>query len=143
VFGCVDKVIEVGQDPRRFAEDLLRRLRDLVIVAAVPDALTSGLVDAAPDQAERLSTQAASLGAGELTRAAEVIATGLTDMRGTTAPRLHLELMCARVLLPGADVDDRGLHARLDRLERRIGVTSSSPPSVPAAPSATPAPSPP
>jgi DNA polymerase-3 subunit gamma/tau len=123
VFACVDKVIEVGQDPRRFAEDLLRRLRDLVIVAAVPDALTSGLVDVAPDQAERLRSQAASLGAGELTRAAEVIATGLTDMRGTTAPRLHLELMCARVLLPGADVDDRGLHARLDRLERRIGVT--------------------
>jgi DNA polymerase III subunit gamma/tau len=127
VFACVDKVIEVGQDPRRFAEDLLRRLRDLVIVAAVPDALTSGLVDAAPDQAERLTTQAASLGPGELTRAAEVIATGLTDMRGTTAPRLHLELMCARALLPGADVDDRGLHARLDRLERRIGVTTSSP----------------
>ena len=126
VFACVDKVIEVGQDPRRFAEDLLRRLRDLVIVAAVPDALTSGLVDVAPDQAERLTSQAASLGAGELTRAAEVIATGLTDMRGTTAPRLHLELMCARVLLPGADVDDRGLHARLDRLERRIGVTVSS-----------------
>ena len=122
VFACVDKVIEVGQDPRRFAEDLLRRLRDLVIVAAVPDALSSGLVEVAPDQAERLRSQAASLGAGELTRAAEVIAVGLTEMRGTTAPRLHLELMCARVLLPGADVDDRGVHARLDRLERRIGV---------------------
>jgi DNA polymerase III subunit gamma/tau len=126
VFACVDKVIEVGQDPRRFAEDLLRRLRDLVIVAAVPYSLTSGLVDVAPDQAERLSSQAASLGAGELTRAAEVIAAGLTDMRGTTAPRLHLELMCARVLLPGADVDDRGLHARLDRLERRIGITEGA-----------------
>jgi DNA polymerase III subunit gamma/tau len=126
VFACVDKVIEVGQDPRRFAEDLLRRLRDLVIVAAVPDALTSGLVDVAPDQAERLTSQAALLGAGELTRAAEVIATGLTDMRGTTAPRLHLELMCARVLLPGADVDDRGLHARLDRLERRIGIAEGA-----------------
>jgi DNA polymerase-3 subunit gamma/tau len=125
VFTCVDKVIEVGQDPRRFAEDLLRRLRDLVVVAAVPDALSTGLVEAAPDQAERLSSQAASLGAGELTRAAEVIAVGLTDMRGTTAPRLHLELMCARVLLPGADVDDRGIHARLDRLERRIGMTGS------------------
>ena len=144
VFACVDKVIEVGQDPRRFAEDLLRRLRDLVIVAAVPDALTSGLVDVAPDQAERLSSQAAALGAGELTRAAEVIATGLTDMRGTTAPRLHLELMCARALLPGADADDRGIHARLDRLERRIGMTGTSnpapaqpqtqtPPSTPAA----------
>jgi DNA polymerase III subunit gamma/tau len=127
VFSCVDKIIEVGQDPRRFAEDLLRRLRDLVIVAAVPDALTSGLVDVAPDQAERLISQAASLGPGELTRAAEVIATGLTEMRGTTAPRLHLELMCARVLLPGADADDRGIHARLDRLERRIGVAESAP----------------
>jgi DNA polymerase-3 subunit gamma/tau len=126
VFACVDKVIEVGQDPRRFAEDLLRRLRDLVIVAAVPDALPSGLVDVAPDQAERLTSQAASLGAGELTRAAEVIAAGLTEMRGTTAPRLHLELMCARVLLPGADTDDRGLHARLDRLERRLGVTEGA-----------------
>ncbi|OYO24932.1 DNA polymerase III subunit gamma/tau [Enemella dayhoffiae] len=122
VFACVDKVIEVGQDPRRFGEDLLRRLRDLVIVAAVPDALGSGLVEAAEDQGERLQSQAAALGAGELTRAAEVIAAGLTEMRGTTAPRLHLELMCARVLLPGADVDDRGIHARLDRLERRIGV---------------------
>jgi DNA polymerase III subunit gamma/tau len=126
VFACVDKVIEVGQDPRRFAEDLLRRLRDLVIVAAVPDALPSGLVDVAPDQAERLTSQSASLGAGELTRAAEVIAAGLTDMRGTTAPRLHLELMCARVLLPGADVDDRGLHARLDRLERRLGIAEGA-----------------
>jgi DNA polymerase-3 subunit gamma/tau len=140
VFACVDKVIEVGQDPRRFAEDLLRRLRDLVIVAAVPDALTSGLVDVAPDQAERLASQAAALGAGELTRAAEVIATGLTDMRGTTAPRLHLELMCARVLLPGADADDRGVHARLDRLERRIGVAGAppAPAKAPASPDQTP-----
>ena len=126
VFACVDKVIEVGQDPRRFAEDLLRRLRDLVIVAAVPDALTSGLVDVAADQAERFGSQAAALGPGELTRAAEVIAVGLTEMRGTTAPRLHLELMCARAMLPGADVDDRGIHARLDRLERRMGMMSGA-----------------
>jgi DNA polymerase-3 subunit gamma/tau len=142
VFTCVDKVIEVGQDPRRFAEDLLRRLRDLVLVAAVPDALTSGLVEVAPDQAERLSSQAAALGPGELTRAAEVIATGLTEMRGTTAPRLHLELMCARVLLPGADVNDRGIHARLDRLERRLGVvgTATSAEARPAATSAQPTP---
>ncbi|MFT4110641.1 MAG: DNA polymerase III subunit gamma and tau [Propionicimonas sp.] len=122
VFAAVDKVIEVGQDPRRFAEDLLRRLRDLIIVAAVPEALSSGLVDVAGDQADRLAAQATAMGAGELTRAAEVIAVGLTEMRGTTAPRLHLELMCARVLLPGADVDGRGLHARLDRLERRLSV---------------------
>jgi len=134
VFATVDKVIEVGQDPRRFAEDLLRRLRDLVIVAAVPDALASGLIAAAGDQADRLANQAASLGLGELTRAAEVMAQGLTDMRGTTAPRLHLELMCARVLLPGADVDDRGIHARLERLERRLAMPTPGLPTEAAAP---------
>ena len=126
VFATIDKVIETGQEPRRFAEDLLQRLRDLVIVAQVPDAISSGLIDAPADQAERFEHQAAGLGAGELTRAAEVIATGLTQMRGTTAPRLHLELMCARVLLPGADGGDRGVHARLDRLERRIGVVGQA-----------------
>ncbi|MFT4216694.1 MAG: DNA polymerase III subunit gamma and tau [Micropruina sp.] len=137
VFGCIDKVIEVGQDPRRFAEDLLRRLRDLIIVAAVPDALTTGLVDVAADQAERLRGQATTLGPGELTRAAEVIAVGLTEMRGTTAPRLHLELMCARVLLPAADAGDRGVHARLDRLERRFAMTAPEALDVP--PARTPA----
>jgi DNA polymerase-3 subunit gamma/tau len=125
VFAAVDKVIEVGQDPRRFGEDLLRRLRDLIIVAAVPDAISSGLLDVAADQADRFVTQARALGPGELTRAAEVLAVGLTQMRGTTAPRLHLELMCARVLLPGADVDGRGLHARLDRVERRLRIDGS------------------
>ncbi|MDR0990606.1 MAG: DNA polymerase III subunit gamma and tau [Propionibacteriaceae bacterium] len=120
VFATVDKVVEAGQDPRRFAEDLLRRLRDLVIVAGVDDAFSSGLIDVSEDQAERYRTQARGLGAGELTRSAEVLAAGLTAMRGTTAPRLQLELMCARMLLPGADVTDRGLHARLDRLERRL-----------------------
>lgn len=125
VFGTVDKVIEIGQDPRRFAEDLLSRLRDLVIIAKVPDALSSGLIDVAPDLGERLEHQAAGLGAGELTRAADVMAKGLTQMRGTTAPRLHLELMCARVLLPGADDDERGIHARLDRIERRMGMSDA------------------
>ncbi len=145
VFAAVDKVIEVGQDPRRFAEDLLRRLRDLIIVAAVPEALASGLVDVSGDQGDRLAAQANALGAGELTRAAEVIAVGLTEMRGTTAPRLHLELMCARVLLPGADVDGRGVHARLDRLERRLGMGDGPAPearpaaTAPAAASPTPA----
>lgn len=123
VFSTIDKVIETGQEPRRFAEDLLQRLRDLVIVAQVPDAVSSGLIDIPVDQAERFERQAAGLGAGELTRAAEVIAKGLTQMRGTTAPRLHLELMCARVLLPGADAGERGVHARLDRVERRVGMT--------------------
>ncbi|MDR1427765.1 MAG: DNA polymerase III subunit gamma and tau, partial [Bifidobacteriaceae bacterium] len=86
VFAAVDKVIEIGLDPHRFAEDLLTRLRDLIIVAAVPEAIHDHLVDVAQDQGERLTHQARSLGPGELTRAAEVIATGLTEMRGTTAP---------------------------------------------------------
>nr|WP_231974403.1 DNA polymerase III subunit gamma and tau [Tessaracoccus timonensis] len=126
VFKTIDRVIEVGQDPRRFAEDLLRRLRDLVILAAVPTAAEDGILEVPEDQAERLKSQAAALGSGELTRAAEVIAVGLTEMRGTTAPRLHLELMAARVLLPEADTDERGLHARMDRLERRVGMMGSS-----------------
>src|SRR4051794_29161846 len=120
VFGVVDKVIESGQDPRRFTEDVLRRLRDLVIIAAVPDASASGLIDVPEDQAERLVAQAARFGKSELVRAADLLAAGLTEMRGATAPRLLLEMICARVLLPGADHGSEGLAARLDRLERRI-----------------------
>ncbi|MDR2931131.1 MAG: DNA polymerase III subunit gamma and tau [Propionibacteriaceae bacterium] len=123
VFAGVDKVIETGQDPRRFTEDLLTRLRDLVIVAAVPDALATGLIDVPEDQGDRYAVQAKAIGIGSLTRAAEVLAAGLVAMRGTTAPRLQLELMCARILLPGADSGERGIHARLERLERRLGIT--------------------
>jgi DNA polymerase-3 subunit gamma/tau len=139
VFGVVDKVIETGQDPRRFTEDLLRRLRDLVIVSAVPGATASGLIDVSQDQGERLVAQAARFGAADLSRAADILATGLTEMRGATAPRLLLELLCARVLLPGADHSTDGIAARLDRLERRAAITS--PPSAAAAPAA-PAPPP-
>ena len=127
VFGVVDKVIETGQDPRRFTEDVLRRLRDLVIIAAVPDAPASGLIDAPEDQAERLVAQAARFGKAELVRAADIVAAGLTEMRGATTPRLLLELICARVLLPGADHDSLGLAARLDRLERRVSVSRRAP----------------
>ena len=137
VFGVVDKVIETGQDPRRFAEDLLRRLRDLVIVAAVPDAPASGLIDVSEDQGERLVAQAARFGGVELSRAADLAASGLIEMRGATAPRLLLELVCARILLPGADHSTDGLLARLDRLERRVDIagTPTSVASPPAAPS--------
>ena len=133
VFGVVDKVIETGQDPRRFTEDLLRRLRDLVIVAAVPDAPATGLIDVSEDAGERLVAQAARFGAAELTRAADHVAAGLTEMRGATAPRLLLELICARVLLPGADHSTDGLTARLDRIEKRMSV-SGLPASAPARP---------
>jgi DNA polymerase-3 subunit gamma/tau len=127
VFRVVDKVIETGQDPRRFTEDLLRRLRDLVIVSAVPDAPATGLIDIAEDAAERLVGQAARFGPAELSRAADLVATGLTEMRGATAPRLLLELICARVLLPGADHSTEGVQARLDRLERRMTISGGDP----------------
>ncbi|MFA6298153.1 MAG: DNA polymerase III subunit gamma and tau [Nocardioides sp.] len=139
VFGVVDKVIETGQDPRRFTEDLLRRLRDLVIVSAVPDAPATGLIDVSEDQGERLVAQAARFGSAELSRAADLVATGLTEMRGATAPRLLLELICARVLLPGADHSTDGVLARLDRLERRAAITGSptgGPAAAPAPPRA-------
>ncbi|WP_121257083.1 DNA polymerase III subunit gamma and tau [Nocardioides ferulae] len=128
VFGVVDKVIETGQDPRRFTEDLLRRLRDLVIVAAVPDAPATGLIDVSEDAGERLVAQAARFGPAELTRAADLVATGLTEMRGATAPRLLLELICARVLLPGADHTTDGVLARVERLEKRVAVAGTPSP---------------
>lgn len=133
VFGVVDKVIETGQDPRRFTEDLLRRLRDLVIIAAVPEAPATGLIELAEDQADRLVAQANRFGRRELTRAADLVAAGLTEMRGATAPRLLLELICARILLPGADHTSEGLLARLDRLERRVAIAGTPAPAEPAA----------
>jgi DNA polymerase-3 subunit gamma/tau len=120
VFEIVDRVVEGGHDPRRFVADLLERLRDLVIIAAVPDAVEKGLIDAPRDVVERMQAQASVFGAAELSRAADLVNTGLTEMRGATAPRLQLELICARVLLPAAYEDERSLQARLERLERGI-----------------------
>ncbi|KAB7848577.1 DNA polymerase III subunit gamma and tau [Streptomyces mobaraensis] len=117
-FEVVDRVIEGGNDPRRFVADLLERLRDLVILAAVPDAAEKGLIDAPVDVVERMQAQASVFGAGELSRAADLVNQGLTEMRGATSPRLQLELICARVLLPGAHDDERSVRARLDKLER-------------------------
>ncbi|MFE3164489.1 DNA polymerase III subunit gamma and tau [Streptomyces sp. NPDC059224] len=120
-FEVVDRIIEGGNDPRRFVADLLERLRDLVILAAVPDAAEKGLFDAPADVLERMQAQAGTFGAAELSRAADLVNDGLTEMRGATSPRLQLELICARVLLPAAYGDERSLMARLDRLERGIG----------------------
>ncbi|MEV7727259.1 DNA polymerase III subunit gamma and tau [Streptomyces sp. NPDC087917] len=134
-FEVVDRVVEGGNDPRRFVADLLERLRDLVILAAVPDAGEKGLIDAPSDVVERMQAQAAVFGAAELSRAADLVNTGLTEMRGATSPRLQLELICARVLLPAAFDDERSFQARLDRLER-----SGPPPGAyVAAPAAPPA----
>ncbi|MGI5397979.1 DNA polymerase III subunit gamma and tau [Streptomyces sp. CA-135486] len=129
-FQVVNTVIEGGNDPRRFVADLLERLRDLVILAAVPDAGKTGLIDAPADVVERMQAQASVFGAAELSRAADLVNTGLTEMRGATSPRLQLELICARVLLPAAFDDERSVQARLDRLER--GATFSTGGSAPA-----------
>ena len=123
-FQAVDHVVEGGHDPRRFLADLLERLRDLVILAAVPDAAEKGLITAPGDQLARMREQAAAFGPSELSRAADLVNAGLLEMRGATAPRLLLELICARVLLPSADDPVRGVAARLDRLERS-GVVSA------------------
>ena len=117
VFGVVNRVVEGGHEPRRFAADLLDRFRDLIILAAVPHAAETGLLDLAPDRAERMAAQAGRFGQAGLTRAAEIVSAGLDQMRGATSPRLLLELMCAQVLLPAAATDEKSLLARLERLE--------------------------
>jgi DNA polymerase-3 subunit gamma/tau len=127
VFAAVDRVMEGGQDPRRFAADLLERFRDLVILSNVPDSGATGLLDVPSDELERMQAQASRLGPAELTRAADLLHTGLTEMRGATAPRLLLELICARILLPGAYDDEASLLARLDRLERRMAIGDAAP----------------
>ncbi|MFI6945027.1 DNA polymerase III subunit gamma and tau [Streptomyces sp. NPDC050422] len=126
-FEVVDRVIEGGNDPRRFVADLLERLRDLVILAAVPDAGEKGLIDAPADVVERMQAQASVFGAAELSRAADLVNEGLTEMRGATSPRLQVELICARVLLPAAFDDERSLQARLDRLERGASFATTGP----------------
>ncbi|MEU9018261.1 DNA polymerase III subunit gamma and tau [Actinomadura sp. NPDC048394] len=119
VFAAIDRVIESGQEPRRFTADLLERVRDLVILSNVPEAGGSGLLNVPPDELEQMRRQASSMGPGELTRAADLLHTGLTEMRGATSPRLLLELICARILLPAAYEDEASMFARLDRLERQ------------------------
>jgi DNA polymerase III subunit gamma/tau len=126
VFSIVDRVVEAGHDPKRFAEGILERLRDLVIIDAVPDTAATILSEHPADELERMRQQAAHFGAAQLSRAADIVNTGLTEMRGATAPRLHLELICARVLLPAADDEERGLGARLDRLERRMAISGTT-----------------
>ncbi|SEG82740.1 DNA polymerase-3 subunit gamma/tau [Thermomonospora echinospora] len=134
IFAAIDRVVESGQDPRRFTADLLERARDLVILANVPEAGSSGLLDAPPDELERMQRQVAGLGSAELARAADLLHTGLTEMRGATSPRLLLELVCARILLPAAYQDETSLLARVERLERRAAMGSSDTTAMAAAP---------
>jgi DNA polymerase-3 subunit gamma/tau len=141
VFSAVDRVIEAGIDPRRFAQDLLERFRDLLVLDAVAGASETGLLDQPADALERMRGQAARMGRASMSRAGDVMAQALIDMRGTTSPRLVLELACARVLLPGAASDTSALLARLDRLERRLSVAPAAPSAAVAESDPIPAPS--
>jgi DNA polymerase-3 subunit gamma/tau len=123
MFGAVESVIDAGHDPRRFATDLLERFRDLLVLQAVPDATTRGVVDAPEDVLDRMREQAARIGPATLTRYAEVVHAGLTEMRGATAPRLLLEVICARLLLPSASDAESALLQRVERIETRLDMS--------------------
>ena len=134
VFAAVDRVMENGHDPRRFAADVLERLRDLIVLDAIPEAGEKGLLDCPPEQLITMAQQVATLGTAGLSRAADLFHAGLTEMRGTTSPRLLLELVCARVLLPSAATGDGALMARLERLERRLDIAGPAGPAGPPGP---------
>jgi DNA polymerase III subunit gamma/tau len=128
VFTAVDRVIQTGQDPRRFVEDLLERFRDLIVVAATSAEGAAAVLRGVPqDELDRMALQAKKFGDAELSRAADVANAALTEMTGATSPRLHLELMVARILVPESDETGRGALARVERLERRIGVDGVAP----------------
>jgi DNA polymerase III subunit gamma/tau len=139
VFRTVNRVVEGGHEPRRFATDMLDRFRDLIVLASVPDAMSTGLLDVPPDRADIMAAQAGRSGLAVLTRAAEIVSAGLDQMRGATSPRLLLELMCAQVLLPAAATDERSVLARLERLEAGA-VNHSYPERIPPTVQASPAP---
>ncbi|GAA1926524.1 hypothetical protein GCM10009689_01560 [Brevibacterium antiquum] len=125
VYRAVERVIESGQDPRRFVEDLLERMRDLIVINAAPEAAHAFLPEVPPDRLERLTLQARGFGQGELSRAADLLNQGLTEMSGATSPRLQLELICARILLPGSGRSRDAVLSRVERMERRIGMSAS------------------
>ena len=136
LFATIDRVIESGHDPKRFTADLLERLRDLMIVDALGETSANSILrDMPDDQLERMRNQAQRIGTASLSRAADIAADGLTEMRGATAPRLILELICGRILLPISDATETGLLARIERLERLENIapmpTASVAPSKP------------
>ena len=144
VFGAVESVIDAGHDPRRFATDLLERFRDLIVLQAVPDAISRGVVDGPEDVLDRMREQATRIGPATLTRYAEVVQAGLGEMRGATAPRLLLEVVCARLLLPSASDAESALLQRVERIEHRLdmsipGPAATAPVEAPAQPAARPA----
>jgi DNA polymerase-3 subunit gamma/tau len=134
LFATIDRVIESGHDPKRFTADLLERLRDLMIVNALGETSANSILrDMPDDQLERMRNQSQRIGTASLSRAADIAAQGLTEMRGATAPRLILELICGRILLPISDATETGLLARIERLERVKNI-APMPTAAPSAP---------
>src|SRR5690625_7744371 len=112
-------MIESGQNTRLFVEDRLERFRELIDINAAPEAAHAFLPEVPPDRLERLTLQANGFGQGELSRAADLLNAGLTEMSGATSPRLQLELICARILLPGSGRSRDAVLSRVERMERR------------------------
>lgn len=135
LFAVIEKVVEAGHEPRRFVSDLLERLRDVIVVQSVPDAVERGLIDAPESEIELIIAQASTLGPAEASRAADVVSQALSEMKGATAPRLRLELMAARLLVPAAEDSQRGAMARIEQLERAVAsgslASGTSPMSTP------------
>ncbi|TDE89220.1 DNA polymerase III subunit gamma and tau [Occultella glacieicola] len=146
LFRVVERVIDSGHAPRRFVEDLLERMRDLIVVLAAGEQAGTVLRAVPEDQLERMRVQSQHLGLGALSRAADLVNLALTEMVGATSPRLQLELLCARLLLPAADDGVDGFNARLDRLEGALSgaapLSPRSPVAVPPAPTSTVPPAP-
>jgi len=132
LFTTIDRVIESGQDPKRFASDLLERMRDLIIVGASDENNSAILISLATDQLDRIRTQAKLIGIATLIRSADLIAQGLTQMRGATPPRLILELICGQMMLPTGD--NVNITARIEKLEKSSSLIT---PSISAAPAMT------
>jgi DNA polymerase-3 subunit gamma/tau len=138
LFKTIDRVIESGHDPRRFTSDMLERIRDLMIVDALKDSTANSILrDMPDDQMERMRNQANRIGTANLSRAADIAAEGLTQMRGATAPRLILELICGRILLPIGDNSEAGMLSRIERLERAENIAPLTTAPVASAPART------
>ena len=120
LFEVIEGVVDTGHEPRRFVSDLLERLRDVIVVQSVNDAAERGLIDAPDDEVQRIVAQATLLGPAEASRAADVVSRSLSELKGATAPRLRLEIMAARLLVPAAEDSSVGALARIEHLERAI-----------------------
>ena len=134
LFRLVDDVIEAGHEPRRFAIDLLDRLRDLMILQAVPSALEEGLVSAPTDRGEVLTAQAQRFSGSQLAYLAETVNERVSSLRGATSPRLLLEILCAHLIVGSAPAS-----AAAGQVPSALPQSAGAQPSAPAGQSSAPA----